>query len=66
MPLSFSKHLSFCLDFLVMCKNGLIEKTRLISRFMTSQRGSQTVAIHILPNISRSKGNQTIKYGQLI
>ena len=33
---------------------------------MTSQRGSQTVAIHILPNISRSKGNQTIKYGQLI
>ena len=66
MPLSFSKYLSFCLDFLVMCKNGLIEKTRLISRFMTSQRGTQTVAIHILPNISRSKGNQTNKYGQLI
>ena len=33
---------------------------------MTSQRGTQTVAIHILPNISRSKGNETNKYGQLI
>ena len=33
---------------------------------MTSQRGKQTIAIHILPNISRSKGNQTIKFGQFI
>ena len=33
---------------------------------MTSQSGKQTVAIHILPNISRSKGNQTIKCDQLI
>ena len=33
---------------------------------MTSQPGLQTVAIHILPNISQSKGNQTIKFGQLI
>ena len=33
---------------------------------MTSQRGLQTIAIHILPNISRSKGNQTMKFGQLI
>ena len=24
------------------------------------------MAIHILPNISRSKGNQTVKFGQLI
>ena len=31
---------------------------------MTSQPGKQTIAIHILPNISR--GNQTIKCGQLI
>ena len=27
---------------------------------MTSQPGSQTIAIHMLPNISQSKGNQTI------
>ena len=33
---------------------------------MTSQPGKQTVTIHILPKILRSKGNQTIKFGQLI
>ena len=33
---------------------------------MTSQSGKQTIAIHILPNISWSNGNQTIKFGQLI
>ena len=33
---------------------------------MTSQPGKQTIAIHILPNISRIKGNQTMKFGQLI
>ena len=33
---------------------------------MTSQPGKQTAAIHILPNISRSKGNQTKKFGLLI
>ena len=33
---------------------------------MTSQSGLQTVAIHILPNISQSKGNQEVKFGQLI
>ena len=33
---------------------------------MTLQSGQQAIAIDILPNISRSKGNQTIKVGQLI
>ena len=33
---------------------------------MTSQPGLQTVAIHILPNILQSKGNQAMKFGQLI
>ena len=33
---------------------------------MTSQPGLQTIAIHILPNISQSKGNQTMKFSQLI
>ena len=63
---SLSSYLSFCLDFLVMKKNGLIRKARLISKFMASQPGSQTFLIHLLPNISRSKGNQTIKFCQLI
>ena len=33
---------------------------------MSLQPGKQTIAIHIFPNISRSKGNQTIKFDQLI
>ena len=33
---------------------------------MTSQPGNQTIAVHILPNISRSRGNQIMKLGQLI
>ena len=47
-------------------KNGLIRRVRLTSKFMTSETGSQTIAIYILPNISQSKGNQTLKFGQLI
>ena len=49
-----------------MHKNSLIRKIRLISKFVTSQPGLQTMAIHTLPNISRSKGNQTMKFNQLI
>ena len=33
---------------------------------MMSQPGKQAIAIHILPNISRSRGNQTMEFGQLI
>ena len=33
---------------------------------MTSQVGLQTIARHILSNISESRGNQTMKFGQLI
>ena len=33
---------------------------------MTSQPGLQTIAIHVLPNISQSKDNQKMKFGQLI
>ena len=33
---------------------------------MTSQPGQQTIAIHILHNISRSNDNQIMKFGQLI
>ena len=47
-------------------KNGLIRKLRLISTFMTSQPGKQTMATHIVNNISRSKGNQAMEFGQLI
>ena len=33
---------------------------------MTSQPGWETIVINILPHISRSKGNQIAKFGQLI
>ena len=33
---------------------------------MTLQTGQQIITIHILPNISSSKGNQTMKFDQLI
>ena len=33
---------------------------------MTSQPGKQTNAMQILNNVSRSKGNQTMKFGQLL
>ena len=33
---------------------------------MPSQPGVQAFAIHILPNIWQSKGNQTMKFSQLI
>ena len=33
---------------------------------MMSQTGQQIITIHILPNISRSKGNVAMKFGQLI
>ena len=33
---------------------------------MTSQNGSQVTTVHLLPNMSQSKGNETMKFSQLI
>ena len=33
---------------------------------MASQLGKQTIAIHKLSNIARGKGNQEMKFGELI
>ena len=63
---SFWRYLSFCLDFLVIYQNGLIKKIMLISIFLTSQPGYQTIAMHILLNVLRSKDNQIMQFGQLI
>ena len=46
-------------------KNDSIKKIRLISKSMSSQPGEQTIAIHVLASIPRSKGNQAIKLDQL-
>ena len=39
---------------------------RLILKFMTSHTGEQTITMHILPNISQSKENQTMKFVKLV
>ena len=33
---------------------------------MTSQSGEQTITVYISLNVSRNKGNQTMKFGQLV
>ena len=47
-------------------KNRLFKKIRSISKSITSQLGKQIIVIHISHNISRSKGNQKMKFYQLI
>ena len=49
-----------------MYKKGLVKKISLISKFMASQPGKETITVHILSNISRRKGDQTMKFGQSI
>ena len=60
--------LCFCPDILVMKKKGLIKamaKSKI--KFMTSQTGQHMINVTtILPNISISKSNQTMKFGQLM
>ena len=47
-------------------KNDLIRKVKLISKFTTSQPGIERVTLHILLNISSIKGNQKMRFGQII
>ena len=51
----------FVQALLVTHENRLIRKLRLISKFI-----KQTITIFILRNVSRSKSNPTMKFGQLI
>ena len=58
------RYLNFVLTFWESRNNGLIRKIRLISELMTSQLGQQKITTNILLNISRTKENQAIKFGQ--
>ena len=60
------KAFNFFFDLLVKSSNSLVGEIILILKFMMTQPRKQTIAIHILPNIARSKSNETIKFGQLI
>ena len=57
--LKIFEYLSWCFT---MYKSNLIKKIRLILKFMMSQIREQTTEIQILPNISKSKGNQKMKF----
>ena len=62
----FIKNLNLCSNFFSDKGKLLDRKLKFISKFVTLQPGKQTVAIHILHNISRSRGNKTMKFCQLI
>ena len=44
----------------------LDKKAKINVKIMTSESEQQIITIHTLPNISRRKGNQSIKFSQLI
>ena len=60
------KCLSFCHDCFSRLGKLFHRKARITSKFMTSSTEKQIIKIHILANIPRSKGNQTVKFDLLI
>ena len=63
---SLLRYLHFCLDIYMYVKKGLIRRLRVIPKFITLQTVERIITIHILPNISKSKGNQAMEFVQLI
>ena len=55
-----------CLNFWSCRKNCKIRKIMLISKFMMSLSGQQTITIDILPKYYMKKSNHTMKFSQLI
>ena len=60
---SLLTYLNFCPELFGHVGKRLDKK---VSFTLTSKLGKKEIKIHILPNISKSKGNQTMKFGQLI
>ena len=52
--------------FFIFHRAFLIKNAIVISKFMTLQTGQQVILTHMLPSVSRGKGNQTLKFGQII
>ena len=50
----------------LMLKPFFVRNIRLILKCMVLQPHEQTITIHIVPNISRGKGNQTMAFGRVI
>ena len=67
----FFRYLDFYPDLfghvLIFChKSDLMGRLRLVSKFMMSQPGKQTITMHILPNTSRNKEIWTIEFARLV
>ena len=60
------RYLNFCPDIFDYVEKRLDKKAKTNFKFLTPQTGWQVITIHILPNISRSKDNQTMKLSQVI
>ena len=60
------RYLHFCVDGFGYVGRWLDKKAKVISKCKTLQTGTQTIIINILSDISKRKGNQTLKIGQLI
>ena len=58
--------LPFCPTFSFMQENCCITILRYFLKFVMSQTGTQAITINILPDISKSKDNKTLKSAQLI
>ena len=61
--LNIFKFLSWYFGYL---DKQLDSKDKVNLKFCGAKLEKQTIAIHILPNMARSKSNQTMKFGQLI
>ena len=59
------KYLNLCSDFFRHVEKRLDEKAK-VSSNIYDVTARPTITINILPNISRSKGIHTMKFGQLV
>ena len=55
-----------CSKTMYLFGHGFMRNLRSISKFMASSTGKQIITVLILPKISRSKCNQTMKFGMLV
>ena len=56
-------YLLFCPDFLVIWKKWFDKKDKVNFKiYDVTQTGQQIITIHLLPNVSKSKGTQAIKF----
>ena len=63
---SFGRYLNFCSDFFVHVGKRLVKKAKVNFQNLWQDSLKSKHSNTILPNISRSKSNQTIKFGQLL